>query len=140
MAPMVIRAYTGGVQQLTTTYADVAGSSIAYTPQYENSKIFYSYNFLVGAVDVGGALHVRAYVNGVEQTNFRSSHQCPTNDTRLGIEFVYENASLTEKTLKLQAREYDSTLETKLHETRVFDGALANQASGAVLTIMEILT
>jgi hypothetical protein len=138
MAPIVVQAYTGGVQQLTSSYADVAGSSYTYTPVYSSSRITYRFNFQVSAVDASGAAHFRAYVAGTEQTAWRCSIQMPSWDSRATIEFTYENGNTTPKAFKLQAREYDAANETKLHETTYFDGAASAQSSGAVLTIIEV--
>ena len=140
MAPMVVQAYTGGVQLLTTTYADVAGSEITYNRQYSSSVIRYALNLQVSGVDSGGLVHFRAYAGGVEQTNYRTSHQVNVNDSRVTVEFLYTSAASGNIVLKLQAREYGASNEIKLHEASAWDGALTNQSSGAVLTIIEIPT
>lgn len=139
-APVITtQAYIGSVQNLTTTYADAAGSSIAYAPRFASSSIAYSYNFTFGRIDgTGHTLHGKFFVYGAEQTNWRWTHRANTADGRVHYEAFYENDSLLSKTFKLQMRNQDDSVEGKLHQLDLFDNAASTQSSYALLTIIEI--
>lgn len=139
-AQITVQPYTSGVQQLTTTYADVAGSSINYTPKFSSSIIRIVFNFQVGPGDSQGNASFRFYVAGVEATDWKSSVRLPTDDGRVSLEAAYTNTDTSAKIFKWQAREFGASNEVKLHETSLFDGAVSSQSSAAVLTIIEIPT
>jgi len=139
-AQITVQPYTSGVQQLTTTYADVAGSSINYTPKFSSSIIKATFNFQMSIGDNSGVGHFRFYVAGSEQTSYRRSVRLPVDEGMEVLEGVFTNSNTTAKIFKWQAREFSAAAEVKLHETSFFDGASALESSAAVLTIIEIPT
>lgn len=119
-------------QALTTTFTDVTGSSIAYTPPTGTKKVIYKFHFLSNK-DASNA-HFPSYkllLDADEITNARSM----TGGTGEGgysiFEFVFNINGTTnntkghlaswtsDKTIKLQARELTTgaSRETILHET-----------------------
>lgn len=125
-------------QALTTTYVDVDGSSITYTPQWDDSEIIYKYRFHAARGDSDGISHLKFYVGGVEQTGWSTTERLPNTDSTLNFKAVYSNTSTSVKTFKMMARDYSTSNDVKLHETYHFDGAASNVLVKAILEIKEI--
>lgn len=126
-------------QQLTTSYADVTGSSLSYTAP-SNAKVVI-YDFQVQAGYVGGSSPLpsfRFYVDSTEVEVARTATYVYFDGSiRIRVILDVNNSSADvanakigtwsgAKTLKLQAREYGSGNEVKLHETFHFDGSGPN--------------
>jgi hypothetical protein len=138
-------------QGLTTSYADVDGSSIAFTPLSAASTIVYRLTFLVAN---SGALeyvigHFKLLLEGADQTESTmtiglgptspsgastfNQHQLVT------FEFALASWGVTPGTLKLQGREFNANTSIKLHATFQHDGATATVLFRPTLTVTEIL-
>ena len=131
-------------QDLTTTHADITGSSITYTPPSGTTQVIYEFYFYKGASDDNSLHHQKLFIDSDEVTKARMTHRGTANwdGTRIvykwGINIggsadttVGRLASWTSgKTIKCQAREYDSSHETAFHETGGWDGG-----SGAHLSL-----
>lgn len=139
------------VQNLTSTYVDVNGSSISYTPPEGTTTVMYDFALFFGLVDSHCIAHFRFYIDGTEITNARKNIGISQNpELPIILRYIIPiggtaNASTgrqaswtSAKTLKIQAREYGSSNEAKLHATNYWDGASTAQFSQPNLTITSI--
>ena len=138
------------VQDLTTTYADVTGSSIAYTPPAGTTQVIYEFNFKWAFVDAYGLSHFKFFIDSDEVSDARTTYAGDYRECRelykwginIGGSAVTATGRLASwssaKTLKLQAREYGSSNEAKLHEKRHWDGGGNNQFSRPCIGITAI--
>ena len=124
-------------QDLTTTYADVTGGSITYTPEWDDSSIVFEFNCQVTRGDADGIAHFKFLVAGVEQASQRRVLRINSTDTPFHYMGRYTNASTTAKVFKLQARDFSATLETSLHGTFHMDGATSSVDVDPVVKITE---
>jgi hypothetical protein len=127
-----------GAQSATTTYADIDGSSIVFTPVSASSKIIYKYYFqqsLVAGVAIG---HYRFLSDGVVQTE---SPRSIVDSRDIIVPFIYQLDSwgTSARTLKLQGREYTAGNEVRWHATYLMDGAISTVLVRANLEIIEYL-
>lgn len=141
-----------GAQQLTSTFTDVNGSVISYTPPAGTTAVVYeftcqvsrasdahsigSYKFLIDGVEVVYNRHsVAANSNPELVTTFK--YVIPiggTANTNTGRQASWSGA----KTLKIQAREHGGNNEQQLFRTYFFDGAQAQVFSTPTLTITAL--
>lgn len=138
-------------QSLTTSYADVDGSEIAYTPPSGTKVLIYEFQCHVGFVVTGAPLaHFRFYVDSTEVTIARSTVFAYFDDlARVRVILSVGNASddiangkigtwSSNKTLKIQAREYASGNEVVLNRMYHWDGSGATQNQTPTLSITAI--
>jgi len=127
------------VQVGTTSYVDISGSSIDYTPPTGATCVIYEFTYLRSHVDEHGILHTRFYINSDEVVDARVTSAGSyygeqvtfnwvipiggTANTDTGRQASWSSA----KTLKLQFREYATGNTIKLHQTLWFDGAISSQ-------------
>jgi len=126
-------------QNLTTSYDDVTGSSISYTPPTGTTMVSYKYVFAFVFGDSYGIGHFKFFVDSDEVTKARTSLSSNTNaqwlqtleyvlpiggsaDTTTGRQATWTSA----KTLKIQAREPSSSYEAILNSTYHWDGINPN--------------
>jgi len=137
-------------QNLTTTYADVTGSSIAYTPPAGTTQVIYEFNFKLAFIDSGPLSHFKFFIDSDEVSDARTTYAGTYRESResfkwginIGGSAVTATGRLASwssaKTLKLQAREYAGANEAKIHEKRHWDGSASNQFSRACIGITAI--
>lgn len=139
---------TGG-QTLTTTYADVTGSSIDYTPPTGTSRVIYEFSHQLSWSQDHAISHWKLYIDGTEVTDARHSLSGRYPERvehhmwvfRIGAYVAATGAQSTwtsAKTIKLQARHYASNGNDKVHYTTYWDGAGGAQYSKPVLRITAI--
>ncbi len=130
------------VQNLTTSYADVTGSSFAYTPPSDATRVLYGLSLYFARSDDYPLAHFKFFVDSDEAEKVRRNIY--GNQLRHYVEFNYiieiggtadttlpRVASWTSnKTMKIQAREYSGTYEASLHALVEWDGTSAS-GSGA---------
>ena len=133
-------------QVLSTSYADVTGSSIAYTPPSGTSSVIYNFNFHQSRRDTAVFSSFRFYIDSDEVVYARKQlsgdqldtmtfltwpiHIGGTPNTNTGRLASWTSA----KTLKIEARDYSSAADANLHLSTHWDG------SGADMFIMPTLT
>lgn len=140
------------VQLLNTSYVDVTGSTISYTPPTEATRVIYEFAYQIGAQDGSDSiLHAKFYIDGDEVTSARHNSgayramytnfvwviDCAASsaDTSIGALTSWTSA----KTLKLTSRAYSTSYDQYYHNTRWWDGASAtSQVTRPVLTITAI--
>ena len=139
------------VQNLTSSYADITGSSISYTPPTGAVAVVYEYHVFMSYVDQYGLAHVKFMIDGTWASDQRRTigHNAYYEDI-VNLRFVIpiggtadsatgRQASWTSaKTLKLQMREYGSSNEMKLNRTISWDGATSANTVKPSLTITAI--
>jgi len=139
-------------QDCTTSYADITGSSINYTPPSGTTRVNYKFYSQI-SYDTANyhATHVRFYLDGSEVTDARRTFY--GNYLAGGFTFEYTincNASgantahgditswTTPKIMKIQAREYDSGNQSQFHVLKLFDGASSSDVVVPTLTITSL--
>ena len=147
------------VQQLDSPdYDDVTGSVIDYTPPTGTQTVLYSYTLHItfNTVNTHAISHFKLFLDNdsgtpTEVTNFRTTVGANTNlqgkyhltwafhiggsdDDATGRRDTWTSA----RTIKLQAREYGSSNQVKLHETYYWDGAGSSQFSQPVIGITAL--
>ena len=126
---------------LTTSYVDVTGSSITYTPPAGTTQVVYDFHFVVSLEnDTENFSCHKLFVDGTEVTKARyvlgsvgytetlSTFRWAINigestDTTVGRLATWTSG----KVIKMQAREYASATEMQIHKTRLWDGAASSQ-------------
>ena len=138
-------------QALTTSYADVDGSEIAYTPPSGTKVLIYDFQTHVGYESTGQPLaHFRFYVDSTEVTIARHTIFAFYDDfQRIRVILSVGNASddiangkigtwSSNKTLKVQAREYGSSNPVQLNRSLHWDGSNGGQDQTPTLSITAI--
>jgi len=119
---------------LTTSYQDVPGSTLSYTPPSGTLQVIYRFQFHVGRGSDQPILHVKFYVDGnwAEHARFSvyskgSSFVDFTWGINIGGSTTHATGRVSSwssaKTLKLTAREYNSDNQASIHETQHWDGS-----------------
>jgi len=142
-------SYTMGnvtaLQALTTSFADVTGSTISYKPPSGAKWVNYRFDFQYRAVSNSGILGLRLLLDGTVVT--AASRGMATNYSNQGyaegnfpgfVEYVFDltksttnlaagqilaSAWTSNKIIKVQGREYASTYQVNLHNNKYEDGA-----------------
>ena len=138
-------------QALTTSYADVDGSEIAYTPPSGTKVLIYEFQTHVGYESTSTPLaHFRFYVDSTEVTIARHSIYAFYDDfQRIRVILSVGNASddiangkigtwSSNKTLKIQAREYGSSNPVRLNHMHHWDGSNTTEDQTPTLSITAI--
>ena len=136
-------------QALTTSYADITGSSISYTPPAGATQVVYEFNYRLYGVNPSIITHFKMYLDSDEITQARKqiggggsydgehiNHRWSiaiggTADTASGRVASWTTA----KTIKLMGRNYSSTYAGNVHEMVYWDGASLAQV---VVPTMQI--
>jgi hypothetical protein len=124
----------------TTTYTDVAGSTIAYTPPSDATTVIYKFTFSYYGSTNGGLSHWRSYIDTDEVTigrttlaaNYQTSnlhdHRIQTLTLPIAVGDTQDVANgqisswTTPKTIKIMARAYTSSYYFSLHKNNWWDG------------------
>jgi hypothetical protein len=143
------------IQSLTTSHADVTGSTIAYTPPSGTTRVRYDFEMKLKAVALSGISHYAFYIDGVEVTGARTTRNYSHSSAAQGnllqkFSWIIDcNASsdsatdgaftswTTAKTMKWTARGYGSGYEMQLHSNTWWDGG---GASGSTLLFKPMIT
>jgi len=126
-------------QTLSTSYADITGSSITYTPPSGATQVIYELHLYKAAADDHAIHHQKLFLDSDEVTKARMTHRSTilydgiflvtkwgfniggTADTSVGRVASWSSG----KTIKATAREYASSNETAFHETGSWDASAA---------------
>jgi len=127
-------------QNLTTSYADITGSSISYTPPSGTTQVIYELHLYKAAGDDNAIHHQKLFLDSDEVTKARMTHRSTilfdgiflvtkwgfniggSADTSVGRVASWSSA----KTIKATAREWSADHETSFHETGSWDGSSAS--------------
>ena len=141
-----------GVQSLTSTYADLTGSSITYRPPVGAHTVIYRFSFQFSQSDADPIVHFRFYVGGQEIIYARHTKRGDDHQDRTTFEWpIRIDGSQADnlnhgrlqswngdKVLKMQAREYNDSYEAKMHVTQNWDGTGTDMFSMPVITIIAL--
>ena len=158
-SPITVRSGTyniqevTGAQDLSTSYADITGSSIDYTPPTGTQTVKYDFNFQLSYESQSHISSYKLFVGDNEVTQFRTVlsvqtgsswenkvhytwafHIGGTADTTVGRVASW-SAALT---IKLQALEFSSGNQAKLHETGNTFGPTGSNVSVTNLPVIGI--
>ena len=143
--------------QVGTSYVDLTGSSIAYTPPSGTQLVIYKFYFHMGNIDGSAIAHFKLFLDSDEVTKARVTYGAQKNDDdhnegRRIIEWPFQisgSADTTSgkvaaggwtsaKTIKIQYRDYSDVHEGKLHETAHWDGGSSSQLTIPTISITAI--
>lgn len=143
-------------QDLTTSYSDVTGSSIAYTPPSDASHVLYRFDFLWDSTMSSGISHFKLLIDGTEvvpaykciSSNYSGNHGhhhghhpesmfynfdlTAVSDDAANGKFASWNSS---KVIKVQAREYSSTYAAAVHHNAYYATMGTSQYVQPTLTV-----
>ena len=125
-----------GVQALSTSYADVTGSSFTYTPPSGTTQVIYEYHAMHGSdPDIWPIPHFRLYLDSDEVVYQRKT---VTANNYFEGQWYYRYAFniggsadtntgrvaswSSNKTIKIQARDYGSSYDAELNRFDHWDG------------------
>lgn len=132
---------TNWVNFAATTYTDVAGSNITYTPPSDATLVVYKFTFSIYGSTGGGLTHWRTYIDtdevtlnrttlaGDYQTGNLHDHRIQTITLPIAVGGTQDVANgklsswTSSKTIKIMARAYNSTYYFSLHKNNWWDGA-----------------
>ena len=127
-------------QDGTTSFADLTGSSITYTPPSGATQVIYEIHYYTGSTDDKGIHYQKLLLDSDEVTKARITHTNSTwqdsgrvvfkwgfniggsADTTVGRVASWSSS----KTIKLQVREHDSNKEQAFHEADYWDGSASD--------------
>lgn len=121
-------------QNLSSSYADITGSSIAYTPPTGAKHVSYEYNFMYDCTATSGISHFKLMVDNTEVNpaykNFASNYNSSSHHGNFpcSVFYVFDLTAATDdvangkfsswasnKTIKVQGREYANGYEGAVH-------------------------
>jgi len=121
---------------LTTTYADITGSTLAYTPPAGAKQVIYEFHYSGTSKDANVIWHTRLYLDSDEVTYARQSFRANDSFTdRIVMKWAFNIGGTadtdsgrvaswsSDKTIKMQAREYSGNNEAYLHRATNWDGS-----------------
>lgn len=122
------------VINLTTSYQDITGSSMAYTPPAGAKHVSYEFNFMFDCKAQSGISHFKLMVDGTEVNpaykNFASNYYSSYHHGNFpcSVFYVFDLTAASDdvangkfsswtsnKTIKVQGREYGSGYEAAVH-------------------------
>ena len=133
----------------TTTYADLTGSSINYTPPAGTTSVLYEFRYVTGYVDAAGGTHHKLFLDGTEVANARFSdgHQGGLGEAQVYCRWLFkigdgDNTNTgkvsdwsSAKIIKFQVRSYNSGYQVKCHQTTYFDGGGGSHLSKPTISV-----
>ena len=137
-------------QGTSTSYADITGSSMSYTPPTGATQVKYTFQFASYWVNTHAINNYKFFIDGVEVLYARHSRSSQYNEERYSFEWVMNIGGTavantgrlatwtTPKILKMQVRHYGGSNNNNLHGTFYWDGGGGNHLSIPVLTIEAI--
>lgn len=140
------------VQATTNVYADVTGSSIAYTPPPGTSKVIYQFNFGYYWQSIAHSIqHFKFFIDSDEVLLARHNRSASHYENRYMFEWVIpiggtgntntgRQATWTSnKTLKMQTRRYAlNSHGGQMHGTFYWDGTTSTQFNIPSLSLIAI--
>lgn len=129
-------------QIITTTYADITGSSITYTPPSGAQMVIFEFATNMTYKDNNNDLgHFKLFLDGTEVTAARMTKRIggvEVDEFRMKWVFYIGGSTdtsigrlatwTTGKTIKIQGRDYSGAYELRIHSNQWWDGANATGA------------
>ena len=142
---------TAAAQVPSTSYVDLSGSSISYTPPSEANVVKYDFNFRFSIGNAGSPLfHFAFYFDGTEVGHARAtSYLTYEGIMHFQIPLSLNNSTVNEdsgkigtwntaKTIKMQVRAFSSSFLGELHTTHYYNGGLLRTLVYPTLSITAI--
>ena len=122
-------------QTLSTSYATITGSSLAYTPPSGASQVNYKFTFAYRGEDATSIIFIKCFLDGTEITVARNTFRFQGNYTESeriievpitinGLTDDIPNATVntwsSSKTFHIETRDYDGSYDVILHEASIF--------------------
>ena len=137
--------------EVTSTWQDVTGSSITYTPPAGATQVIYEFNFNESYHDNYPSTSMRLYLDSDEVVKRRRPHMIQnygdghytykhgfniggSADTDIGRVASWSSG----KAIKLQIRSYDNDYQSRLHRLTAYDGTGSTQLVVPCLGITAI--
>jgi hypothetical protein len=109
----------------STTYVDVTGSSVTYTPATGSTKVIYIYYFHLAGTLSPNQIMIDFLIDGVSQSNCKHDvYTVSTNSRPIFLLFV-SNAWTGSKVMKLQARMNTTGYDVNLNQTYRYNGVVS---------------
>ena len=134
-----------------TTYEDVTGSSITYTPPSGTNTVVYQFNVHIGLAGTSPPLgHFKFFLDSTEVTCARNSvymYYDGAHVIRVPLSLNNATADIangkvgswtSSKTMKIQARSYTTAYYLGLHRVYYWDGAASSQNVKPTISITSI--
>jgi uncharacterized lipoprotein len=139
-------------QDFSTTYLDVTGSTISYTPPPGTSRVIYQFTFGYAWQSTAHAIqHMKFFIDDNEVIQARHNRSSTYYESRYTFEWIIPIGGVqnnntgrqatwtSNKSLKMQARRYAAASNGGLvHGTVYWDGAGSNQFNIPTLTLIAI--
>ena len=139
-------------QPTTTTYTDLSGSSINYTPPSGTKTVLYEFRYMFGYRDAQFTTKHKLYLDGTEVTNARfgkSGAGGVIGDDcyfrwafKIGDGAVSATGKVASwssaKIIKLQVRAGYTSYECKMHETHYWDGTTGSHLSKPTISVTSL--
>jgi hypothetical protein len=140
-------------QDFSTTYLDVTGSTISYTPPPEASRVIYQFTFGYSwRVTAHSIQHFKFFIDSDEVVQARHNRSAQYFEGRYTFEWIIpiggianpntgrQSSWTTPKTMKMQSRRYAAASNGgEVHGTYYWDGVgIANQFNIPSLTLIAI--
>lgn len=140
-------------QDFSTTYLDVTGSTIAYTPPATASRVIYQFTFGYAWRNTAHSIqHFKFFIDANEVVHARHNRSAQYFESRYTFEWVIPIGGIantntgrqaswtTAKTLKMQSRRYAAASNGGIvHGTYYWDGTgISNQFNIPSLTLIAI--
>ena len=143
-----------------TSYSDVTGSSITYTPPENAKYVLYRFDFKWLSHGSSGLSHFRLYLDSTEiipayrqcAGQYSGSHSNNHANLPMMVDYVFDLTASSDdiangklagwnsaKTIKVQARGYNSTYIAGSHGNQWFDGAGATGAREYTKPVLNII-
>ena len=139
-----------GQQNLTTSFADIAGSIISYQPPSGTTQVIYEFHFQMSRLDATVISHYRLYLDSNEVTKARSEMSGEDLGARTSFKWVFNIGGSADttvgrvaswnsaKTMKWQAEDYGSSYDVQLHETNWWNSGGTDQFSMPIISLTAI--
>tara|TARA_B100000900_G_C20295875_1_gene600126 strand:+ start:96 stop:686 length:591 start_codon:yes stop_codon:yes gene_type:complete len=136
--------------QLTTSYADMPGSSITYTPPAGTTCVIYEFCFSLSFVDTHSISHYKFFIDSDEAVYHRKSLGGQADQSFVTAQSIIpiggsantntgrQSSWTGAKTLKMQCREYGSGNEAKLFGSVYWDSTGSDEFQTPTLTITAL--
>ena len=138
-------------QELTTSFADINGSLISYTPPSDATQVAYEFNYHGAFTDNFPIISKKFFIDSDEILYARTTYTGNSNQSlRVNFKWIINIGGATNtntgrvatwtsaKTLKMEAREYGGSNEGKLHHHAYWENTGNGGFSMPTLTITAI--
>jgi hypothetical protein len=128
----------GSGQALTTTFADLAGSSVTFTPSAGSNGVVYSYNFFAKVTNASSAfMYYKLLKDGALVTNTSAAKSLPYYQDVCQLNFKIASWSGA-ATIKMQVRHGTDTNAITCHYTLYANGQAESIPYNATLIVSEL--